>query len=318
MVPADPKPVYVLYGTDEFLQAENRRSVISRIVGSGDPQTCVASFDSTAELSDVLDELRTAPFLGSRRAVVVTDADEFVSEYRGQLEKYLCSPSGTSSLVLSVSSWAKNTRLYRVVAKIGEVIECNGPDPKDAIRYLRELTARRGKKIDPQAVGLMLQWCGDDVGTLDSEIEKLSLYIGERKEITPEDVSRLVTATAGPKAFALTNAITAADTSAALEALSGSITRRGEEFKVLGMIAWHLRRAMRVHQEMARGAAGEEACRSARVFGGQREFLQMIRRRPLRQLRDDFQRLLATDLAMKTGTEPIAAMQQLIVNLCSP
>jgi DNA polymerase-3 subunit delta len=311
------KPVYVLYGTDEFLQVENRRGIISRVIGSGDPQTSVRTFEPDVELSDVLDELRTVPFLSPHRVVVVTDADDFVSDYRGQLEKYLSSPSGTSSLILSVSSWAKNTRLYKMVEKIGEAIDCTGPDRKDAGRYLRELAAKRGKKIGPQAAELMLEWCGEDLGTLDNEIEKLSLYIGDRKEIAPDDVAALVAAAAGPRAFALTNAITAGDTSAALKALAGSLTRRGEEFRVLGMIAWHLRRAMQVHQEIAKGAGPAEACRSARIYGGQREFLQMLRRRPRTRLRKDFRCALAADLDMKSGVEPVAALQQLVVGLCS-
>lgn len=311
------KPVYVLYGADEFLQAENRRRIISRIIGSGDPQTSVTRFEPTVELSDVLDELRTVPFLSPHRVVVVTDADDFVSDYRGQLEKYLSSPSATSSLILSVASWAGNTRLFKTVARIGEAIDCTGPDRKDAIRYLRDLAAERGKEIDPRAEELMLQWCGEDLGTLNNEMEKLSVYIGDRKQITPDDVAVLVAATAGPGAFALTNAITAGDTSAALKALSGSLTRRGEEFRVLGMIAWHLRRAMQVHQEIAQGVPGVQACRSARIFGGQREFLQMLRRRPRTKLRNDFRRLLAADLHMKSGSEPVAALQELIMNLCS-
>ena len=63
MVSADPKCVYVLYGSDAFLRDETRRALVQRIIGDADPQTAVTHFDAMAELAEVLDELRTLPFL---------------------------------------------------------------------------------------------------------------------------------------------------------------------------------------------------------------------------------------------------------------
>ena len=128
----------------------------------------------------------------------------------------------------------------------------------------------------------------------------------------------VVTATAGPEAFALTNAITAGNVSAALKVLAGSVTRRGEEFRTLGLIAWHLRKAMQVHQHIAKGTPPQQACGAAHVFSSrQREFLAMLTRRPLSTLQNDFRELLAADVAMKTGAEPRAALQDLVTRLCS-
>jgi len=313
---ADVKPVYVLHGSDDFLLVEYRRRIVSGIIGLADPQTAVSRFDASASLADVLDELRTLPFLAPRRVVIVSDADAFVSAYREALEKYLSSPSATSSLILIVSSWPKNTRLAKLVAKIGEATDCSAPGARDLLGWLVKAAGKRGKKIDPAAAQLLLEWRGADLAGLNGEVEKLSIYVGDRPEISAQDAAALVTATAGPEAFALTNSITAGDTAGALKALAGSVTQRGEEFKTLGVIAWHLRRAMHVQQLLAKGISGAQACRSARVFGRHGEFLAMLKRRPLSILQDDFRRLLAADLAMKTGTDPAGALQQLVVALC--
>lgn len=205
------KPVYVLYGTDNFLQVEYRRRIVSQIIGQGDPQTAVTSFDAAPELAEVLDELRTVPFLAPRRAVIVTDADAFVTACRQQLEKYLDSPSSSSSLILCVLSWPKNTRLAKLVAKIGEATDCSAPGERDLLDWLARSAAKRGKKTAPPAAQLLIQWRGEDLAALDSEMEKLSLYVAQRPQITADDVATLVTATAGPAAFALTNCIAAAD-----------------------------------------------------------------------------------------------------------
>ena len=71
----DVKPVYVLHGSDTFLRDTHRAEIIGQAVGDADSQLCVCSFDATAELAEVLDELRTVPFLAPLRIAVVTDAD---------------------------------------------------------------------------------------------------------------------------------------------------------------------------------------------------------------------------------------------------
>ncbi len=318
MAQGDIKPVYVIHGTDSFLQDEYRRNIISQIIGDADPQTSVTNFDPTAELSEVLDELRTIPFLGPGRVVIITDAEPFISAYRQNLENYLNSPSKTSSLILMVSSFPKNTRLYKLVTKTGEIADCSSPNERNLPGWVSNAAKKRGKKISPEAVQMLIEWRGTDLGALNGEMEKLSLYVGKRETITIDDAVKLVSETAGPGAFALTNAITAGNTPKAIKALSGGLTRPGEQFKLLGMIGWHLRKAMLVQQLILAGTDSNQACKKAKIFYGRgSEFLQMLKRRPLKVLQNDFRKLLAADLGMKTGTNPATALQQLVIELCS-
>ena len=313
MVSADIKPIYVLYGSDEFLRDEYRRTIVERILDGADPQTAVSLFDATVELPVVLDELRTLPFLAPRRAVVIRDADIFVTAHRGSLEKYLQSPSSGSSLILLVSSWVKTTRLAKLTGKIGEAIDCSAPNGSRLIAWLGKAAGKRGKKVAPSAAELLIQWRGEDLAALSGELEKLSLYVGERQTITEDDVTELVVATTGPGAFSLTNAITAGETAAALKALAGSMTRRGEEFKMLGMIAWHLRRALAAAQQIDAGRRPD-----LRMPHHQKSaFVAMVKRRGIRNLQRDFRKLLTADLGMKTGADATMALQQLVVGLCN-
>jgi len=149
-------------------------------------------------------------------------------------------------------------------------------------------------------------------------VEKLSLYVGDRDTISTKDVSSLVTATAGPAAYDLTNAITAGDIPASLRALSGMTLARGSEFQTLGLIAWHLRRALHAHQLIQGGQPPQKAVRSIKMPSSQRgAFLAFVMRRPLGVLQADFRRLIRADLGMKSGLEPVAALQELVVALCT-
>lgn len=311
------KPVYVLFGKDAHLRDEARRQIVSRAIGDADPQLCLMSFDAAAELPTVLDELRTLPFLAPRRVVIVRDAESFVSANREALEGYFDDPVATASLVLEVGAWPSNTKLAKKLKTVGELIECASPEGAKLLGWIRSAVKARGKTIAPDAAGLLAEWIGPNLTTLSSELDKVVTYIGEKPTVTVRDVTAIVTATAGPEAFAVTNTITNGDAKGALWATASALQTRGAEFALLGQIAWHVRRALQVAQDVAAGQNPVTAMKAARVFYGQREFQTMLRRRSLKQFQADVRRLLKADLGMKTGLAPLPAMQQLVIELCN-
>ena len=307
------KPIYVLHGTDSFLRDGYRQQIVDSIVGDADPQLCVSSFEASAELAEVLDELRTPSFLAPCRVVIIRDGDAFVTSYREQLEKYLNSPASNAALVLIVNTWNRAWRISKLAAKIGHTFDCSAESGAKLTERVISFAKKREVRIGTQAAELLAQMIGADLAAIDSEIEKLSLYVGDRKIITVEDVEAIVTAAAGPAAFALTNAITVGDTGGALKALAGMLTRRGEEFRVLGSIGWHLRRALTAREEIDSGQTPQLRM----PYPQKQAFMSYLNRRPSAKFQSDFRRLISADLALKTGARPEVALQMLLVGLCN-
>lgn len=310
-------PIYVLFGADEFLRDHYRREIVAAVLAEDDPQTALTRFEGDPPLADVMDELRTLPMMGTRRLVIVSDADPFVSAHREKLEDYLQKPARTGSLLLEVSRFPSNTRLYKAVAKAGRAISCAPPDAKDLPRFFQSQAAALERKIDRQAVDLLCEWIGPDLGRGRSEMEKLALYSQGRDTITADDVSAVVVATAGANPFALSDSLTSSNAAAALEVLESLLSAKGEEYRVLGLVSWHLRRVLKAKQMQQAGQAPAAILKSARIFGrGQRPFMDLLNRRSLDRLGRDFRQLLRTDLALKSGQDARAALQRLIVSLC--
>jgi DNA polymerase-3 subunit delta len=313
-MPAAPfKPVYVLHGDDGYLRDEHRRQIVEEVVGGADAQLAVASYDADAELSAVLDDLRTLPLMSPSRLVIVRDADAFVTAHRQALEEYLDRPSPTGALLLIVSSWPSNTKLFKQVAKIGRAVECSAP-AGNLGRWIADAAQKRGKQIEPAAAQLLEQYVGADLSALDAEVEKLSLYAGDRPAIVAEDVNVLTVASAGPGAFDLDNALTASDAKKAVTVLDKMLTRKGLEFMVLGKIGRVLRIAIQAQTLLLAGQDPSPALRMP--YDARRAYLDLLKRRPLAKLQADFRRILAADLAMKSGADARTAMQDLVLALC--
>ena len=270
--------------------------------------TSVASADT---LADVLVELTTLPFLAPRRAVLVRNADEFVEQNRKGLEEYLQSPSQTASLVLMVSKWVKTHRLSKLVAQMGTVADCS-VDPKDnLLGTLKKLVSQRGKSISPAAASALLESTGKDLAAIDSEVEKLALYAHSRGEISIEDVRAITTSGQHISDWALQNAVTAGNVPDALEALGASLDVRGNEFRLLGSLAMHIRRAIKGQSAALVGEDPAGVLPFNMPFRAKQEFLNLLRRR------SDARRLIAADLALKSGAKPPGTLAELIVAICS-
>ena len=91
------------------------------------------------------------------------------------------------------------------------------------------------------------------------------------------------------------------------------MTVRGAEFMILGSIRSHLQKAIVVGQELATGVPCEM---KIHPFVKQK-MTGLLRRRPLEKLRADMRRLIQVDLNMKSGVKATAAMQQLLIELCT-
>lgn len=293
-----PKPVYVLHGQDSYLRRRHRRRIVAELVGADDPQLAVARFDSTATLSEVLDELRTGSLLARHRVVIVDEADDFVARCRKPLEEYLAKASPTGSLILAVKTFPASTRLARLATAIGEVLDCSAPDEGSLPRWIGQMAEERNQRISPEAAELLAAWIGPDLGRLDTEMEKLSLYVGPRRQISADDAAASVAATAGPVPFALTNALAAGNARAAFEALDSLLAQRGQEYRVLGLFGWYLRSRL---EGKPMGPFGRRRAQPRRSPGG---------------LQQDLRHVLRADLALKTGEKPLTTMQLLVARLC--
>jgi len=301
------KPVYILAGTDDYLRKEHLASLIERLTGQRNTnQAYIRWYDSSADLAEVLDEVRTVPLLGPCRIVIVQQADAFIYKHAEALEKYLGQPSTSGVMIFIVDSWPPKSagkgktksssktsrvlsRLGKIVAKSGEVITCSTPSRTAISRWIIQKLEAEKKSISPDAVKLLLQWTGGELISLRNAIDKLILYTTDRNEITPTDVSDVIVSASQVEPFDLCRSINNRSVSQSLVLLSKLIVHRGDEFRTMGLIAWQIRRDL---QHATEG----------------RQF-----RRTVRAMRN----LLKTDLAMKTGFEPKSAMQLLVVNLCT-
>jgi len=323
------RPVCVAFGDDAFLKRHVLEKLRQEVLGGDDADFSFSAFEGRkALLSEVLDELATvAMFGGGKRLVVVTEADEFVSRYRGELEDYVAKPRSSGLLVLEVKTWPANTRLYKAVAAEGLPVDCNTPPAARLTRWLAAWATRvHGVQLSAAAADLLVEMVGPELGLLDQELAKLALTAGAGGKVTPQMVSQNVGSWRAKTTWVMLDAVLDGKVSDALVQLDRLLLAGENPIGLLAQISASLRRLAAATRLIlqAEKAGRRVSLRNALEQAGVKSFVLKKAERQLRQLgrhRGDqlYDWLLQADLDLKGASTlpPRLILERLIVRLAA-
>ncbi|MHC4168789.1 MAG: DNA polymerase III subunit delta [Planctomycetota bacterium] len=303
--------IYVIVGKDESLVGVQCGQLLDELLEPSKRATGLFDADAgSVTASEVLDDLRTVPFLTDKRVVLVKDADSFVSDNRPLLEKYFDNPCPTGRLILVVKTWNKSTKLAKKLAKVGRLISVIQPSRKELPRRVIDYTNdAHSKKITYPTAQLLIELTGDDLTRLYSEIDKLALYADADKTIEPKHIEALIGHNRLFNAFAVIDAVIGGNPAAAVESA---------EYTVVGAFAFHFRRMFNAKALLEKRTPRQQIEKTLRIWGDRDSFFAQLRRLSLKQIGRYLRQLAETDYAIKTGrANAKVAMEQLVLRLCA-
>jgi len=311
--------IFVIAGKEPSLLNAECEKLLDRLLEPQQRVTGLFNADA-AEVSacEILDELRTAPFLTEKRVVIVKDADKFVSDNRTLLEKYFDSPCPTGTLILTVSSWPSQTKLAKKLPGVGKLISVAQPRPWQLpSRLIRYADDAHSKALTTDAAELLIELSGDDLIRLYGEIDKLALFAHTEKTITLEHIEALIGHNRLFNAFAAIDATLAGDTAQAVRRLRTMFAEdKSAEYTTVGAFAFHFRRMLKAKALLKKGVREAEVAKRLRIWHNKDSLFLQLRKMTLEQLSRNLQQLAKIDYAIKTGrTKPQVAIEQLVLKL---
>ena len=312
--------IYVIAGKDDSLVSSRCAELLDGLLEPS--QRATGLFDAGADsvtASDVLDELRTVPFLTGNRVVRIKQADDFISRNRSLLEKYFDNPCPTGRLILTVKSWDSRTKLAKKLPKVGKLITVAAPTRKELpYRLIDYAKDAHDKKLSSTTAILLIELTGDELTRLYSEIDKLALYVGDQKIIAQRHVESLIGHNRLFNAFAVIDAIIIGNVGIAIERLRGMFAAdKSTEYTVVGAFAYHLRKMFEAKILLDKGVHQRQIEKRLRIWGNTNAFFANLRQISLKQVGQYLEALGETDYEIKTGqTQVQVAMEQFVLKLC--
>jgi DNA polymerase III subunit delta len=252
--PADAGPLYVLFGDEAFLKRQALLSIRRIAIGAdADEQAVSIHAGDKATFAEVFDELDTLPFFFPRRMVVVENADPFVTKYRADLETKVGSLPATGTLVLDVKTWQSTTRLAKLVSNSATLV-CKALKPNSMPAWCSDWAKTHyGKQLPAQAAALLVDLIGPEMGLLDQELIKLSVYVGDRAKIDLAAVDRLVGNNRAENTWKIFDSMAAGNIKDGLARLQRLFDQGEEPMRLLGAFTSQLRKLAQAYRLTGQG-----------------------------------------------------------------
>ena len=316
---ADLKPMYLIYGSEDLRLAQAVARLKRQLGDAADLDFNYDTFDGeSASADDIVSACNTLPFLSERRLVVVRAADKMGSAGLSTLADYAGDPSPTTVLVLVATKFAKNTKLYRAVEKLGGVADYAAPRKSEYPREVERTVEDRGKSIRTDAAELLVTAVGYDLRRLSAEVDKAVAFVGTRGVIECRDIEQVASMTATNSIFEFTAALFDRDCRRTL-ALLDRLLADGES--VFGLHAVSLRAlrdliAVRALMEKGGGSPAEVARVLGRPDWQVRNLPRQARGFTTPELVDALRSAADSEAQMKTSRDPRLVFERWIVKVC--
>ncbi len=220
---ADLLPAYLIVGADELKRDAAVRRLRSRVPAD------MADFNldeldgaSLEEPGQLISSAQTMPFCADFRLVILNGAGELAKPVSEAVVSYLADPNPQCVLCLVAEKLAKNTRLYKAVAKVGphSVIDCAPLKRWELPPYVVKLAQKRGLSMDNAAAQELVERVGESTVALDNQIATLAQLVGDAGRITLADVEANVAQIAEVSPWAFADAVCERNAPRAMEMLN--------------------------------------------------------------------------------------------------
>src|SRR5437660_6472366 len=341
------RPAYVLIGDEVFFRDQCRQALLQHMVPADLRDFSLHDIDlSEVSVAEVLDRARTPSLMAPFQVLFVrgvkelytrgSHADEFAA-----IEAYIKDPNPDAVLIfvadhISIPADARRIemadrdRYERIRETLGQycgVVELARVEEADGMRWIIDVAQKEGVSIDQDAARELVDALGADMMLVSRELEKLILFVGEKKHITLGDVETMVLAAKQRSLYELTDAISAKDKIKALAVLDALLSSGDGEDAAIGhlyMLARTFRQMLIIAEKNVRDTrtiwqalwqgfrvppfAAEDIIRQARRYKSRRELtraLKLIARADM-QLRSNppGKRLVLEQLVMQLAEEP--------------
>ena len=211
--------LFLVYGTDDLSATRKADEIAARLCPPAEqafgletlqPEPGLDNADAVcAFLRNVVEALLTPSFLGGTKTVYVRGAPYFdpltepgkFTSVKTEVERLVellkqGLPAGVAFILLT-DKVNKSTTFYKTFNAAGEVHVCDEPEKdkeaaEDFIPRLEQLLAERGLDMPRGVRAAFLDRTGYNLRQVENEIEKLALYVGDRKTVAAEDIRLMV------------------------------------------------------------------------------------------------------------------------------
>ncbi len=313
------KHVYLLSGEETFYIDKAREKILDKLKVDKS-ELVILDCSEKIPLAEIINTIDSMPLFTTQNVTLVKNAPFFSAENKSErLEKVLENMLETNYVIFTAKSADKRKKLYKLVAKVGGVLEA------DLLRawQIDEWLNEKLKSVEKVMYGDARKYFSERIAVLpeislwylENELDKIALNVSG-KEITVSHLERVMLDPPEVSNFALPDAIDARRPKKAVELLRTQL-RDEKNFPVTtAMLVRHVRQLLRAKFFLKKGVKG-------RALGEPLEMNPYIAQKigeisatyPKPLLEEVFLELADADFKLKTGRAGVEVLEKIVVKL---
>ena len=300
-MPPFVKAVVFLISGDLFLRTQKAKALAAEIEKNASGPFAHQTFNlEETPLETVLDAARTLPFFSSGQMIYIQGAESLKAPDLAVLAAYLGNPAPGTTLFLGADDLKGASELQKLVKAKGQLIVLAKDEAHGAgAAFIQQKLMQYRKTMAPGAKARILAMCGDAVMFLDTMIERLVQFAGDRQEIDEAMVNQFEENWTEMDVFKLTNALVDRDPARALTVFRDLMEfYEADLFSLVGILHWQLRQLWQAAMLLTSGVSEREISSKLRMSPSR---LSALRRFPVERLESAVEALYQIDRKSKTG-----------------
>ena len=199
------------------------------------------------DMSTVIEEALTMPFISEKKVIVVKNSFIFTGEKvnkditpnNEQVIEFLEKYDGENLVILVITDERKKlTKSLKKSSKLSKVDQMSEEEIKS---WIQNQIHENYKDIKQDALNLFIELTGVNFNIVSQELDKISLFLGDRTTITKNDVSLIINRSLEQNVFLLTEFIQKNQKDKAIQLVKDLIIMKEEPIKLLALITSNYR-----------------------------------------------------------------------------
>lgn len=255
---------YLLFGEEAYLRTQYRNKLKSALCAEGDTMNAGFYQGRDTDQKELIDLAETMPFFADYRLILVEDSGLFKSGGE-DLAEYLAQVPETTVFVFCESEVDKRSRMYKAVKHYGRIVEFVRQTEELLTRWILGRLKRENKNITRAAMAEFFARVGNDMESLDRELEKLLCYCLDQETIELPDVEAVCPQPVTNKIFDMVSAIVERRRKDALEMYYDLLALREPPMRILFLITRQYNILLQLKDLKRRGMSTGEMAKEAKL-----------------------------------------------------
>lgn len=206
------KPIYWLEGEEDFFIDKAVDYAEHKILNESESSFNLSVFyGKDANWADIVNACRRYPMFAERQVVVLKEAQQMRDVEK--LESYMENPLASTVFVVSYKEKKLDARkkFTKLVKEKGVLVTTKKMYDRELPEWTQTLIHSKGLTISPKGLALLVDHIGNDLTRIENEIDKLSVNLGKRTNITEDDIEEYIGVSKEYNVFELQAALAAKD-----------------------------------------------------------------------------------------------------------